>query len=633
MCDNKIKYHTKDLPRTRDQNGKYIPGSNSHYVKMEPQKDIYLRDGKFHSRQVQSEWEKEASHSLKSKEEIEERKKQRNGRGYDPFKFTLSAPFNGNQYICLPEEWSYKAIHVEDVYIQTNQLTFRDALMCCTEDKPALNEIWFTEGALVDCEEIKLPIGKCIFKTKTFMCIEYIEYLDAYQDGFKHLKITVPCHNVGKLCKTIYLLENLKFVPNEIQYWPFIVEDILDADTLLVAPKKNGCKFVIPNTFCPDTMLTLPPLKEVEIAQFVQECIPDICIKWDCNCKEYQVEIKCPERTIKIPKLLPKENEFFLARISPKRYEHAYELYPEIQRAMNPPLVTSNNQNITINGVLVQATIREYMDAHEFAEELQNKINMTLGWNGIFQELCITYNEDAGRFIFKRFAPFEMQFGCQSLINLLGFSDYSFVGNQQYISNYQVYYVSVNRSCLQFIPSNRYIASYDKINDLISIRAVSKADYMKFMIPGYIPDEFYKFCHGNNFVLPFTFVCGSPFTEYLSFMEKGCFMEWISAIGVTRLLGPPPILYLVIPELENDIFIANDACLLQLFSSAMAILYLEPNGKTYKSKATACQNGLTWNRNVYKESICKLTLQFYTENGIQYCMIDSRGVINLCMSV
>ena len=638
----KPRYATKDLPRTRDKSGKYIPGSSANYVKMEPflEKEVFIRDGKFHSAKgcnvdkACCEQQVVEKHIIpKSSQEIEQRQRERKGKGYTPFKFLMSAPVNACCEICLPGDWNYRAIHVEDAFLQTNNLTFREAL-CCDDDRfcndrPSLNEIWFTEGLIVECNEIKLTTGKCIIKSKTWTCIEDFQFLDPKSPNeFKCIELDVPCHKLSGHNITIFLLESCNFNPHEIQWWPFCIEEIVDSNTIIASPKRNGkAPLFIPDTFSPDIMLVLPPLGECQIAEFVVDGLPDMCVTWNGECQEYQVSQKsCSNRIHHVSKIIPKEADHILARVSPKRYVRASDLVPEIQRSMNPPLVLTSNQNITINGIIVSLDVREYTNAQDLALNLESKINVTLGWSGIFQEITVTYNDQTGRFVLNRIAPFTMEFGVNSLIDLLGFSDYVFVGNKEYISNFQIYYVSC-------IPSNRYLASYDCANDLISVRAVSKANYMSFFIPGYVPDEFYGFCPGNNFVIPFSFACGSPLTSYLQFQQKGCFLEWISTVGVSRLLGPPPILYMVIPELENDIVVSDCECLKSLFSAAMAILYLDGNGRTYKSKSVGCQNELTWKKNVSKDNLCKLTVRFYTECGIEYCLNSCQGVINLCLNV
>jgi|GEM_PF-6164814 len=622
MCD-KPRFVTKDIPRTRDENGKYIRKSCSNFTET----NTFIRDGKFHQEECKINLECE----------MDTRKKNRNPKGYESLQFTLSTPVNDCNTIFLPSEWNFKSIHVDDIFIQINNITFRDSFWCTNQNvectnHPSLNEIWFTEGVIATCNEIKLNIsGKCIIKPKTWNDIQIFEFCDPLPSGteFKKIKLRVPCHNISGECPVVYLLENCKFLPLEIQFWPFQIDNIIDKNTILVSPKGNDCKIPIPNTFSPTILLCLPPLGECNIAEYVMDATKEIFVNWNCECREYEIDTKCNKRNFKVAKILPRESEYFLARISPKKYKDASELYPEIQRAMNPPLVTDKNRNIKINDVSVSITIREYLDANDLAQELEDQINSSLGWVEIVQEITVSYNDQCGKFSLCRIGPFKMEFPDNSLIDLLGFSDYVFIGNKLYTSNYSIFYISVNTVCNSIVPSNRYIASYDSINDLISINAISQSNYMSFMIPGYIPDDNYHYYLGHNFVLPFGFLCESPFTSYLNFTEKNCFTQWISSVGVSNLLCPPPILYFVIPELENDIIISKEKC----FTSAMAILYLDNNCKTYKAKCSGCLNNLTWKKNVSKENLCKLTVKYFTETGIEYCLYGSRGIINLCLSV
>jgi hypothetical protein len=136
----------KNVARTRDVNGKYIPGSNSSYRQIEPQPQVWISDGKYHSRQVQEEYTKESEKSFKGKEILEARKLERKGKGYESFRFTLVAPLKEPSYkVELPKEFSYKSVHVEDVYLSTLSLNFRNGT----------NNIHFTEGVIIDDQQTR----------------------------------------------------------------------------------------------------------------------------------------------------------------------------------------------------------------------------------------------------------------------------------------------------------------------------------------------------------------------------------------------------------------------------------------------------------------------------------------------
>ena len=143
----------RSLPRTRDANGKHIPRSEP---RTDPQmvSSMRITDGKF----------SEDACCRK------DRKLERKGRGYECFCFTLSVPLKTCKDVCLPRDFPYRAIHVEDVYIKSNHFVFRDDTCCeerCTE-KPFLNEIWFSEGVILEDDDTKLCFGPTIATVKTW---------------------------------------------------------------------------------------------------------------------------------------------------------------------------------------------------------------------------------------------------------------------------------------------------------------------------------------------------------------------------------------------------------------------------------------------------------------------------------
>lgn len=625
---------TRDVPRTRDSSGKYIPGSNAvYYRQKDPRINVYdcnqtyLIDGKLcKSPKHDSDSDSDDCYSPQ-KENVKKkecRKKERKCRGYESFRFTLSTPLSGFPKVCLPCDFAYKAIHLEDAYIQSDPIVFNDAL-CCGQDA-TLNQIWFTEGIINKCNDVKLTIGKCFIKSKTFTPIESFELFGPTVDGgFKQILIKVPCNNICGSCNIIYLLETCKLNPSNVQFWPFVVE-CMEGDYITASPRKNNKQNVyIPADFTPCDMLILPPLCPEQIADYVNDSGLDICVTWNPKREEYEVIYKCtPTKTV-TKKLIVGEGEYYLARITPKKYSTAAELVPEIQRAMNPPLVTPTTNSITINDIVVTVDVREYEDPTILADHIEVNINNTLGWNDPLSSISVNYDDITGRFALSRVGPFKLSFNANSMRSLLGFSDYTYFGNNQYISNYQVYYVMKDAKCRYENPNNRYVASYDSINDLISIRAVSKSSYLQQLIPGFIHDIWYIYYPGNNYVLPFSFLCGSPFTNYLGFQEKGCFLEWISSVGISCLLTPPPLLYVYIPQLENDVIVST--CDKPFIKSAMAVLYLESNIKAYKTKCLP-PNDLTDKKNVTRDKLSCLDLEFYTEQGTKFCFQNIRGVIN-----
>lgn len=259
----------------------------------------------------------------------------------------------------------------------------------------------------------------------------------------------------------------------------------------------------------------------------------------------------------------------------------------------------------------------------------------------------------------------------------MGFSDYLLTGNSRYVSNFQVYYVNKENSpissCDTVIPSNRYLASYDQCNDLISIKAVSKADYTRLLLLSPDPPCNYVFCPGNNFVLPFRFLCDSPLTTDLEFVQKGeMSLEWISAVGVSYLIKPPQFLYLKIDQVEGDVLVtrcpddeawccckkrqstlrltcgngqntktgnsssccdfAGNSSKTTIVEKYSALLQLNDCGNKY---STFCLQGdeRTACRNLNRDNINKLSVAFFDWRGRQYNTCGQRILVNLAVCV
>lgn len=878
----------RNVPRTRDSSGKYIPGSNSVYLPKtgfnapdceirnsrslgstpirkvylnEPVKTVYIEDGVFRKvplstmttivdddeengcmkpkvtkwetscnlpccrgeafctsstghhddyvEQQQSKSSKKDSSSCSSQDIVRSnRSKQRQKRGYESFCFTLSAPIDVCCSVQLPLEWNYRSIHVENAFVQTNGVTFRDTLQgaCCNNNygptneitrcnttndaDKTLNEIRFTEGLWTYEPELRLTTGGCFRKQPTISNIEFFELLNPriggngsnIVEGFTRIKVSVQPCNLLREGEIVFLLESQKIIPEQIQFWPFRVvesscsptsnEMILEPTKPIQSNRNCGTRVssslcdpsmvgalsnsnvnerhnplgpvLIPVTFSPTTILVLPLMGEECIAKAVSDDESSCCrcVTWNCETGEYEVQeisesmsnnncdksvytcnsssVKPNGRSFTTQKILAAEGDYYISRISSRKYHDGFTLAKEIQRCMNPPLVSHLSGNLRINGTLIVIPPREYKNATQLAQSIQNAINSTLGWwNNPTCEVRVNYDTFSGSFCISRSVPFRLEFllppnppppatdafdiaRTVTLAELLGFSGHQvYVGNRQYNSNFPIYYVSnvsCSRRCLgaqlsnissfteNFCnPSNRYLCMYDVSNDLLTVSAVSKTDYLAFlqtttqptppsMMIGSvaIDSSWYEVTPCHNFAVPFAFCSDSPLTNFLGFYSKcnsgSCFppsgtscitQDWISSIGVSSLLSPPPILYLMIPELENDIKVALppdcigkkgaiDRCCPtgrrrsdQLcdngrtitLSSAMAILYLESNGRTYKTQNSLGCNDMTRDKNIRCDNIKMVTFLFYTETGTQYHLNDSRGVVNLKLTV
>lgn len=153
---------TKNVPRTRDAHGKYIPGSNAVYLptqrkalvstpctqsQQEPTERVgstvggitvsgstsntllasqnhKFRDSVYYGNREQIEQHltdggSEGRHiQAHRKEELENKRLQRKGRGYESYSYSLSVPLSGEDLcIWLPNEKSFQAVHVESAVI------------------------------------------------------------------------------------------------------------------------------------------------------------------------------------------------------------------------------------------------------------------------------------------------------------------------------------------------------------------------------------------------------------------------------------------------------------------------------------------------------------------------------------
>lgn len=119
------------------------------------------------------------------------------------------------------------------------------------------------------------------------------------------------------------------------------------------------------------------------------------------------------------------------------------------------------------------------------------------------------------------------------------------------------------------------MVEYDSHEDVITIRSVSKLSYLENVVMGFVPDEHYQKTPGHNFLIPFSLVPEySNATNYLGFYAaNGCIQ---TEKGVSHLMNPPPVLYLVIPEIEGDIVMNEDFG--GKFANCSAVLYLGGDG-------------------------------------------------------
>lgn len=645
--------------RTRDNNGRYIPKcpddskylekevGNIKYKKKKHESQVYLNDdGTFSD--IHCEYEKKKEKKREGKKspnsyckiansEIELKEKRIEKKGYKPFSFPLSAPINNTCRISLPNDYNYKSIHVENAFLKTNQLTFQDSFSC-DPSQPSFNQILFTEGLIVNSNILKLTTGECVEVPKTWTPIDSFSLinpviLNSDVDYYCQIRLCIPFHNILGKCQPIYLLETCNAVPNDLQYVPFQIDNIVDCNTIIASPQKVECKTHIPSTFNPTMMLLLPPLGPCQISDFLtQNLCNSTVISYNSTDCEYVVQQKCPNRIKTMKKILTCENPNYIAKIPNKKYTTAQELYPEIQRSMNPLLVTPESNTIIINDIPNVIEYGEYENIIDFCSSLEDIINNNLGWVGCLKRLVIGYNFEKGEFNFIKSGPFSIEFGANSLQKTLGFNNTKYAGNNIYASDNQVFFINVTNNFKYQSPSNRYISSYDSINDVISIRSISRVQYLILMIPGYVVPEGFGLCNGDNFVIPFEFLCDSPFTNYLDFSPKLCGKEYNSAFAVTKLLGPPSILYMVIPEITNEIVVTPSGCCDSNFKSAMAILYLQGSGNTYKTKCCKPCKDICTSQNVEKPVKC-LSILFYTDTGVSYYLNNMTGVINFKLCV
>lgn len=121
--------------RTRDRDGKYIRKTADSDISRLTSQVFIGEDGQLQRLRSPDQNRKKSiarreDTKVKEKESeacLPDHGRRRSTKGYCPFRFTLSAPITKCPEVVLPTEFHPKAIHVEDVFIQTNHATFRDS--------------------------------------------------------------------------------------------------------------------------------------------------------------------------------------------------------------------------------------------------------------------------------------------------------------------------------------------------------------------------------------------------------------------------------------------------------------------------------------------------------------------------
>lgn len=174
----------------------------------------------------------------------------------------------------------------------------------------------------------------------------------------------------------------------------------------------------------------------MEIADFIQAYYKDAHVSYSKRDMQYAVENKSSGMTNFFKRLLPKEGEVFTTKISSRRFKEPEQLVREIQRCMNPPLVTVENNKIVIDEDNIEITCREY--THEqLCKEIENKVNETKGWKAPSSLLHVSYEN--GRYTLERVAPFRIDFCDDNLGDILGFTDAPMFGRSIYTSHFEVF--------------------------------------------------------------------------------------------------------------------------------------------------------------------------------------------------
>lgn len=243
---------TKNIPRTRDINGKYVRGSNTIYRKIDP---LELRYDAYApvSESKRSRIIEESSKQIKGKDAIEKTQLERKGNGYETFSFTLSCPLKEPDFqIALPKQFSYKAIHVQDAFLRVGPMSFRNGT----------NEIAFKEGVEIEDHVTKLANGVTIESYRTWNGISKYELMEAVGEGFQQIRLVIRYHRFDfGYPSLVYLLESNKDDPSDLHFIPWRIKQVINQHEIVCVPSKQGKRaYSIPKDFDPKHLL-VPPLE------------------------------------------------------------------------------------------------------------------------------------------------------------------------------------------------------------------------------------------------------------------------------------------------------------------------------------------------------------------------------------
>jgi hypothetical protein len=575
-----------------------------------------------------------------SESELNNRRKEM--KGYENFRYPLSCSLPATHIdISKSLEHSIQGIFVEDVSMhQTNNIIFPQD----DDSEITSNDIYFTEGFIIRDNYNRLTCGLNVDLAKTWNIIEEFELSIATVNStghtfYKEIHVIIPNHCIFPKT-TVYLLEKVGLKPDLTSndnstgsfLIPFTVQTVNEDHVICIPKKFRGHTPLIPKSFEP-SVLYIPPLVEKnDLCEILNQALvhQSVTVAWNNSTEQYNVYQKDKNHAVSYPTMFPGEKDIFRTKISPRPYANIQDFCQELERCLNPPIVTLSNKSFSINGKLITLEEGEYTTVN-LCKHIEGKVMATMEWD-LINNVSVSYHY--GVWSLERISPFTLEFAKDSIIERMGFTEQHSPPKTKFTSQFPVFY-PFTRAAME-MPFNRYVVRYDEKFDQFAIHPVSKNQLMKSLYSREHSHSEKDHIVMNQLVFPFKIIDEiTPFIKTLPMKIHDQY--YISSTGISSSLSCPNVLYLVIPELEGSIKVNG----VSKFSSCMAILHLLPNKKSYKSQnmfkhgllSEEVENSSPKRINI-KDSTKQLTLKFYTVHGDLYDVISNwSGNISLSIIV
>jgi hypothetical protein len=579
----------RSVPRTRDLNGKYIPGSRSHYYVLEPEKDVRFRDQEFYSRDKQVKAAEEGAKTLKSASEISDRQAERKGRGYESISIPLFVPLERNTRSTDLPQYPFRTINVDDIRIKNEQFFHG-----------SFGEIKFTEGSIISTNKIKLLNGSTIETAKTWNEIEEFQMLEKSSIGYLKICIKITNHCLNQR-DVICLLETSKTNPSPLHGYRMHIDSVVNPDCVIVSPEMvRKQKIAIPDEFHPEHLLVYPSLDESDVCKLINSRVNKTVCQFVNEKYEIHSELNPANPTALFNTILPKERNLFETRIPEKYYDQIESFAQELEQAMNPPIIPKTS--LMVDNEEVEFDRQECSSINELCNVLETNINTKKRWRTELEKISVSYS-DENRILLQRNIPFSFQ----SETTLFGFPVSESSKSCLYESE------PVHFCCNS---SNRYTATASE-DGMIEIKALSRSEYYK---EWHIDESEIKKTVGWNFVLPFRFI-DTPLSK--SFLSKN---TQSARIRFSNIIGKPKFLLLRIAEIENQVKVSN------IKDMNSAILTLDEDGYGYHNLQISNNGNTKSNRNIsVGKDLPTLSFEYYTAQGELYSIVHTSGYISLTL--